>query len=117
MAEVLALVGHRAHVDGQDAHALFLALCRADAEVNDGYVSVNRVRARHDESPVQIHPSRYSSMWGVHTGDGKSMVDAESWEPCRGSRSRNDGRPFKMRRWVGADADDDALDSPVAGAA
>lgn len=84
---------------GADAPELFLAACRRDAMAHDGIVSVNRVRVLMAEA--QVEPHRYSSFWSAFTGRGKPMQKAEGWETCEGSSSGNDGRPYRLRRWVG----------------
>jgi hypothetical protein len=96
--DLLSAVAEPHPAIGADATDLFLDACRRDAMAHDGFVSVNRVRqllADHD-----IPPRRYSALWAHHTGRGKSMVKADAWETCEGSASGNDGRPFRLRRWV-----------------
>ena len=104
-ADLLSLVADPEHPVGRDVPALFLAACEADAAIHDGYVSVNRVRARLADA--DIPPRRYSALWGHYTGRGKPMVKAfdaagdAMWETCKGSGSGNDGRPFPLRMWQG----------------
>lgn len=80
----------------------FLDACQSDARDHGGIVSVNRVRSlltnRHG---LTIEPRRLSALWNAHTGRGKAMVTTGDWETCQGSSSGNDGRPFRLRRWVG----------------
>lgn len=103
--DLLALIADVESPVGRDVPALFLAACERDAATHDGLVSVNRVRALLADE--DIPPRRYSSLWGHYTGPGRPMVKAYTdgqplWETCQGSPSRNDGRPFQLRRWIGA---------------
>lgn len=98
--DLLTLVADVDNPVGRDVSGLFLAACERDAAAHDGRVSVNRVRAllAGDDIP----PRRYSSLWGHYTGPGRPMVKIPGeWETCQGSGSRNDGRPFAVRRWIG----------------
>lgn len=97
-ADLLALVANPGHPVGRDAVAAFLAACEADAAAHDGLVSVNRVSAALPEDITSTE--RYSSLWSHYTGKGKPMVKAEGWEIRKGSRSGNDGKPVRLRRWV-----------------
>jgi hypothetical protein len=105
-ADLLALVADEHRIPGADVPALFLAACKRDADAHGGLVSVNRVRALLADA--DIPPRRYSALWAHFTGIGKPMVKAirpdlePVWETCKGSTSGNDGRPFQLRRWVGA---------------
>jgi hypothetical protein len=96
--DLLTLVADATSPIGRDAPDLFLAACRRDAMAHDGLVSVNRVRVLMAEADVEPH--RYSSFWSAFTGRGKPMVKADAWEPCEGSASGNDGRPYRLRRWI-----------------
>lgn len=98
-SDLLTLVAEVEASVGRDAPDLFLAACRRDAMAHDGIVSVNRVRVLMAEA--QVEPHRYSAFWSAFTGRGKPMVKAEGWETCEGSSSGNDGRPYRLRRWVG----------------
>lgn len=98
-ADLLDLIADAESPVGSDAPAAFLAACQADAEAHDGLVSVSRVRALLVDA--DIPPRRLSSFWGHYTGRGKPMQRTGDWEPCTGSASGNDGRPFPVRRWVG----------------
>jgi hypothetical protein len=100
-AELLQSLTHETGVVGRDCRKLFLSACEADAALHGGYVSVNRVRQRLSDAGADIPPRKYSAMWSAYTGRGKPMVKVQEWERCSGSGSRNDGRPFPMRRWVG----------------
>lgn len=84
---------------GRDAVAAFLTACEADARTHDGIVSVNRVSAALPEDITSTE--RYSSFWSHFTGKGKPMVKADGWEIREGSRSGNDGKPVRLRRWIG----------------
>lgn len=97
--DLLSLVADVEASVGRDAPAMFLDACRRDAMANDGLVSVNRVRSLM--TGAGIEPHRYSSFWSAFTGKNKPMVKADGWEVCDGSTSGNDGRPFRLRRWVG----------------
>lgn len=99
-ADLLTLVADVDRPIGADVPELFLAACRRDAMAHDGLVSVNRVRALLVGE--DIPPRRYSALWAHYTGPGKPMVKADAWETCAGSTSGNDGRPFRLRRWIGA---------------
>lgn len=91
-------------VGGADVDA-FLDACRRDAMAHDGLVSVNRVRVLMDGRDIEHH--RYSAFWSRFTGKGRPMVKAtgeNAWEVCQGSSSGNDGRPYRLRRWVGESA-------------
>jgi hypothetical protein len=81
--------------------AAFLAACKDDADANSGFISVNRVRALVAEHGVEYDPRRWSALWSAHTGRGKCMQKvAGGWEVAAGAPSRNDGRPYPLRRWV-----------------
>lgn len=97
--DLLSAVAEPHPVIGADVPGLFLAACKRDAEIHGGFVSVNRVRALLVDA--DIPPRRYSALWAHFTGEGKPMVKADTWETCSGSTSGNDGRPFRLRRWVG----------------
>lgn len=84
---------------GDDVHANFLSACEADAKAHAGVVSVNRVRAMLET--VGIPPRRFSAMWSHYTGEGRPMRRLPRWEECRGSASRNNGKPYPIRKWVG----------------
>lgn len=100
-ADLLSVLADPHPIAGADATAAFLVACERDADAHDGLVSVNRVRALMAEA--DIPPRRYSAMWSHFTGEGKPMVKAPGkWEICEGSPSGNNGRPFPLRRWVGA---------------
>ncbi len=97
--DLLSLVADITSPIGQDDPDQFLAACRLDAMAHDGEVSVNRVRALMSDAGIEPH--RYSAFWNTFTGKGRPMVKADAWEVCEGSTSGNDGRPFRLRRWVG----------------
>lgn len=98
--DLLALVADVTAPVGRDVPALFLSACERDAATHAGRVSVNRVRALLADE--DIPPQRYSSLWSHYTGPDKPMVKVDGeWEVCEGSESRNDGRPFVVRRWRG----------------
>lgn len=81
--------------------AAFLDACRADADAHEGMVSVNRVRSLVRAQGLVFNPQAWSAFWSVHTGAGKPMASVMgSWEPARGSTSRNDGRPYRIRCWT-----------------
>lgn len=98
-ADLLSLVADTEAPVGRDAVTAFLEACKQDAAAHAGLVSVNRVRALLKDE--QIPPRRLSAMWSAFTGKGKPMRKTSAWEPCKGSSSGNDGRPFMLRRWVG----------------
>lgn len=79
--------------------AEFLAACKADAEAHLGYISVNRVRELC--KPLNVPPRRWSSLWTHNTGPGRPMQKTLRVDEIRGCTSRNDGRPFFLRKWVG----------------
>lgn len=84
-----------------DAEARFLRACEIDAATH-GTVSVNRVRAAlTNEHGLTIEHHQFSALWSANTGRGRAMVKADEWEICEGSTSGNDGRPYRLRRWVG----------------
>ncbi len=103
--DLLSVVAEPHPVVGAEVVDLFLDACRRDADSHGGFVSVNRVRARLADQDI---PSRrYSALWGHFTGQGRPMVKAKDpatgdylWEPCSGSTSGNNGRPYPVRRWV-----------------
>lgn len=97
--DLLTIVADAERVVGRSDVDAFLAACRKDAMAHDGIVSVNRVRALLSDQDIEHH--RLSSFWSTFTGRGKPMVKTGQWETCSGSPSRNDGRPFALRRWVG----------------
>ena len=97
--DLLALVADPDHPVSRDDARAFLDACRRDAMAHDGLVSVNRVRSLLADA--DIDPRRLSAFWSHFTGKGRPMVRAEGWEVCTGSTSGNDGRPFRLRRWVG----------------
>lgn len=97
--DLLTLVADEHGPIGADVPALFLDACEQDARTHGGLVSVNNVRALLADA--QIPPARYSALWSIYTGRGKPMVKSDEWEVCSGSKSGNDGRPFRLRRWVG----------------
>ena len=100
-ADLLGLVADAETPLGQGRYASFLAACKADAMAHHGLVSVNRVRAALTvKGELQISPRAFSGMWAHATGPGRPMVRAEGWELCQGSTSGNDGRPYRLRRWV-----------------
>lgn len=101
-ADLLTLVADESSPIGRDVPDLFLDACRRDAMAHDGLVSVNRVRMLLADR--DIPPRRYSAMWSNFTGAGRPMVKSDEWETCEGSTSGNDGRPFKLRVWVGESA-------------
>jgi hypothetical protein len=81
----------------------FLNACREDHEEH-GSVSVNRVRARLTvNGRLSIPARRFSALWSIHTGKDRPMVKTGKWEICQGSTSRNNGRPYPLRRWVAGD--------------
>jgi hypothetical protein len=89
----------------QDAHENFLAACKADADAHAGYVSVNRVRTMLEGAGLDPH--QFSALWSHYTDregvpSGRPMVRANGrFEFCKGSGSRNNGKPYPLRRWVG----------------
>ena len=102
-ADLLGLVADTQTPLGRSHYARFLAACEADALTHNGLVSVNRVRAALTvDDQLQIDPRAFSGMWAASTGHGRPIQRTEGWEMCRGSSSGNDGRPYRLRRWVGA---------------
>jgi hypothetical protein len=101
-ADLLLLVAGTTTPLGGERYEAFLAACEADAAAHGGLVSVNRVRAAMSvDGRLQLEPRAFSAMWSTATGRGKPMVKTGQWETCAGSSSRNDGRPYPVRRWVG----------------
>lgn len=101
-ADLLGLVADDVTPLDRDHYARFLGACEADALTHNGLVSVNRVRtALTVDGELQVDPRAFSAMWAHATGRGRPMVRAEGWELCSGSTSGNDGKPYRMRRWVG----------------
>lgn len=98
-ADLLTLVADVDHPVGRDVPAAFLAACEADANAHAGLVSVNRVRAALADHDIPAR--RYSALWQAFTGLSKPMQVTDEWEICAGSSSGNNGRPFRIRRWVG----------------
>jgi hypothetical protein len=107
-ADLLSLVADPERVVGRDAVAAFLAACKDDARTHGGEVSVNRVSAALGDAGIEHH--RYSSFWSEFTGPGRLMRKAESqkgelvWEAREGSTSGNNGKPMRLRRWIGETA-------------
>lgn len=99
-AATLSLVADPDAPVGRDAVAVFLAACEADADRHNGMVSVSRVRALLADA--DIPPKRLSAFWSHFTGPGRPMRRTGRWEVCEGSPSRNNGKPYPVRRWVGA---------------
>lgn len=97
--DLLHLVADTERVVGQGDVDAFLDACRRDAMAHNGIVSVNRVRELMSDRDIEHH--RYSAFWSRFTGKGRPMVKAGGWETCEGSESGNDGRPYRLRRWVG----------------
>lgn len=97
--DLLHLVADADRVVGRDDVTAFLDACRRDAMAHDGLVSVNRVRRLMADRDIEHH--RYSAFWSRFTGKDRPMVKADGWETCEGSPSGNDGRPYRLRRWVG----------------
>lgn len=103
-ADLLTLVADVDRPTGRDVPALFLAACEADAAANGGLVSVSRVSAALPEDVTCTE--RYSALWSHFTGRGRPMRratddDGQTWELREGSRSGNDGKPVRLRVWVG----------------
>lgn len=106
-ADLLTLVADVDRSTGRDVPALFLAACEADAKAHGGIVSVSRVSAALPEDITSTE--RYSSLWSHYTGKGRPMRKADArderqWEIREGSRSGNNGKPVRLRVWVGAAA-------------
>lgn len=101
-ADLLSRVASAWYPSGQDVHANFLAACEADARDHFGLVSVNRVRELL--APMEIEHHQFSALWSHHTGDGRPMRRTGRLEFCSGSTSRNNGKPYPVRRWVGGAA-------------
>lgn len=99
---LLHLVADTERIVGSADVDAFLDACRRDAMAHDGIVSVNRVRVLMSDRDIEHH--RYSAFWSRFTGKGRPMVKADGWEPCEGSSSGNDGRPYRLRHWVGESA-------------
>lgn len=104
--DLLSVLADPHPIVGTDATAAFLAACERDAAANDGLVSVNRVSAALADAGIEHH--RYSACWSHFTGRGKPMRVAnegdtlQPWEIRHGSKSGNDGKPMRLRVWVGA---------------
>lgn len=98
-ADLLDIVATAWAPGGGDWETEFLAACKADAQAHQGYVSVNRVRELC--KPLKIPARRWSSLWTHNTGAGRSMEKTLRVDEIRGSTSRNDGRPYFLRRWRG----------------
>jgi hypothetical protein len=98
--DLLSLVADVESTAHREDVRIFLAACEADAATHGGLVSVNHVRARL--AGRDINPRRFSALWSQTTGKGRPMVKTGQWETCTGSASGNDGRPYPIRRWVGA---------------
>ena len=107
-ADLLTLVADVDRSTGRDVPALFLAACEADAKAHGGIVSVSRVSAALPEDITSTE--RYSALWSHYTGKGRPMRKAteadvlQPWEIRFGSRSGNDGKPVRLRVWVGTAA-------------
>lgn len=85
---------------GKDMETEFLAACEADAKAHCGFVSVNRVRELC--KPLNIPPRKWSSLWTHHTGmDGRPMRKTRRIDEFHGAPSRNNGKPYFLREWVG----------------
>lgn len=98
-AGFLTVVAGRDSSTSEGARAIFLAACKSDAATNGGLVSVNRVRRLLSDSEFEIEPRLFSALWSVYTGPGRPM-EVVGYELCVGSTSRNDGKPYKVRRWT-----------------
>jgi hypothetical protein len=111
--ERLARLAAADTVASDDDRRLFLTVCKADAQENDGRVSPNRIAERIRASGVEVHPQWYASMWSANVGPGKPMIKLEDeWEITWGSKSGNNGKPRLLRLWVSLDAGVES--SPVA---
>jgi hypothetical protein len=100
--ELLDQVATASRGASPDNPSIFLAACYWAAVCNDGYVSVNDVRTICARIGADIPPRQYSAMWSRYTGVGRPMITVPGWEMCAGSASGNDGRPYRLRLWVGA---------------
>lgn len=111
-ADLLELIADETRPIGRNDVEVFLDACAADAAIHDGLVSVNRVRALVQETGYEISPARYSAFWAHFTGKDRPMRKAttddvdEPWEVCEGSESNNNGRPYRLRVWVGRTTND-----------
>lgn len=103
--DLLSLVADETRPVGRTDVEAFLDACKRDALDHDGIVSVNRVRELLSDRDFEHH--RYSSFWANFTGNDRPMRKATvedidpPWETCEGSPSGNNGRPYRLRRWVG----------------
>lgn len=92
-----------------DAIDLFLTACQRDANTHDGIVSVSRVAEllAEDLEHDRILHHQYSAMWSRYTGKDRPMRKATTddvdhpWEVREGSKTGNNGKPFRLRVWVG----------------
>lgn len=92
------LAGDQRKADDWDR---FLLACRADWEQH-GHVSVQCVRrSLSNRYGLVIEPRTYSAMWRRASGKDGPLQVTDDWEICTGSTSGNDGRPQRLRRWVG----------------
>lgn len=81
--------------------AAFKAACRAEAELHDGMVNPNRVRARMLDHP-EYEPRRYSAQWAPACGREGFLRKTDVLVPIEGEGSRgNGGKSVFARRWVG----------------
>lgn len=82
--------------------AAFKDACRAEAELHNGEVNPNRVRARLLDHP-EYEPRRYSAQWAPACGrDGFMVTERDNTVPIVGEGSRGNGnKSVPMRRWVG----------------
>lgn len=109
--DLLALVAdeHSPLPSKTDAHTLFLNACERDARDHGGIVSINRVSVLLADALErdQIEHHQYSALWSHYTGKDRPMRkaterDIESpWEIRTGSKTGNNGKPFKLRVWMG----------------
>lgn len=98
-ADMLSLVATSWQPRGRDVHKNFLSACEADATAHAGLVSVMRVRDLL--APLHIEHHQFSALWSHYTGTGRPMRRTGRLEACHGSTSRNNGKPYAVRRWVG----------------
>lgn len=84
------------HVEFAEA---FRHACEAEANLHDGWVNPNNVRARLLDHP-DYEPRRYSAQWAPACGRDGFLVKTERPVQITGEGSKGNGnKSVPMRRW------------------
>lgn len=79
----------------------FKDACRTEAELHDGWVNPNSVRARLLDHP-DYEPRRYSAQWAPACGRSGFLAKTQQTVQIVGEGSRGNGnKSVPLRRWVG----------------